>query len=322
MNILLRYKSNNQAVIFSSFVAILLVCNIGCIKDVEYTSENEGPIYMAQAYENRAALTLYSIDSLQDINFGASYGGLLTPSSDIQMSFETDESLIDTYNEQNGTDFIPFPESSYSISALSTVIRAGRSDSDPLQISVSASGLQLGQPYMIPVRMVSASTGALDTSLSVAYFRIDSLVRRERDATGQGTLTVSHENTGGSSASEGSPKLVDNDESTKFLTQNYTSGMWFKLTFSSPIVLGAYTFTSGNDAESRDPKTWRLEGSNDDSNWTTLDTRTDETFSSRTLTRRFEFDNSEAFTRYRVVVVANNGATIFQMSEWRVIEFY
>jgi len=293
-----------------------------CTKDVVYEVENEGTIYMAQAYDNEARLNLFVIDTLQDINFGGSYGGIHHPQADIPLEFQVDQSLIASYNQQHGTDFQPFPESSYSISGLQTIIRKGKADSDPLKIVVDAGELEMGTPYMIPVKLISAAGSPINDNLAISYFRIDSLVRRERDVTGQATLAVSHENNGGSGANEGSPKLVDNNTGTKYLTQNYASGMWFQLTFPAAKALGAYTFTSGNDADTRDPKTWRLEASNNGTDWTVLDTRTDIVFSGRTQTRRFEFENTTPYTRYRIVVVANNGATIFQMSEWRMIEFY
>lgn len=317
--IYLTYNNMQQAILSLSLLVFALT---SCTKDIVYEVENEGHIYMAQAYENRAALTLYAIDTLQDIHFGASYGGINYPQSNITVEFEADPSLISAYNQAHGTNFIAFPENSYTISGLQSVIRAGVVDSDPLKVIVSSSALELGTSYMLPIKLVSAATNPVNDQLSIAYFRIDSLIRREQDVTGLATLAVSHENNGGAGAGEGSPKLVDGNVGTKYLAQNYTSGMWFQLTFPSAKILGAYTFTSGNDAEGRDPRTWRLEGSNDGTNWTVLDTRTDEVFTARTQTRRFEFENNTAFSRYRIVIVANNGASLFQQSEWRVIEYY
>ncbi|WP_454493727.1 BT_3987 domain-containing protein [Arcticibacter tournemirensis] len=301
---------------------VLTVLGSGCLKDDEYSVDNEGTIYMSQAYQNRAALTLYDIDSIQDINFGASYGGLRAAASDITVSFQVDESLIADYNQRNGTSFIAFPHASYTIPDLNSVIRSGKIDSDPLKIKVDAKQLERGQPYMIPVRMISAGGGTPDPNLSIAYFRIDSLVRRERDITAQAALSVSNENNGGAGAGEGSPKLVDGDASTKYLTQTYTPGMWFQLRFPVAKPIGAYIFISGNDAESRDPKTWRFEASNNGTDWIVLDRRVDQLFSGRTFTRRFEVDNEQPYTYYRIVLEANNGSSIFQMSEWRVIEYY
>ena len=38
-------------------------------------------------------------------------------------------------------------------------------------------------------------------------------------------------------------------------------------------VIERYTVTSANDVPERDPKDWQFQGSNDDTNWTTLDTQ-------------------------------------------------
>lgn len=293
-----------------------------CIKDVEYTVDNEGVIYMSQATESKSHLRLFDIDTIQDINFGASYGGLKYPDSDITVKFAVDESLISAYNQENGTNFIPFPHNAYSLSGLESVIKAGNVDSEPLKVMVTAKALQIGKAYMLPIKLVSAGSATIHAELSTAYFRIDSLIRRERDITNLGVFSVSHENNGGPNHAEGSLKLVDNNYGTKYLTQNYTSGMWFQVKYNTPQVIGAYTMTSGNDAPERDPKTWRFEASNDGNSWTVLDSQTEYFFENRNQTKRFELDNNTAYTHYRVVIVSNNGSNLFQQTEWRLIQYY
>jgi len=130
---------------------------------------------------------------------------------------------------------------------------------------------------------------------------------------------VSRDNDGGQFAGEGSLKLIDNDTRTKFLQFNFSDFVWFELEFFEPVILGAYTFTSGNDAPERDPKNWRLEGSMDGENWTLLDERTNEVFGSRFLTRTFIFENRTAYKFYRATVTALNGAGLFQLGEWRML---
>jgi len=47
-------------------------------------------------------------------------------------------------------------------------------------------------------------------------------------------------------------------------------------------AVNAYTVTSANDEPGRDPKSWQLEGSNDEgATWTAVDTQTDQTFANR-----------------------------------------
>ena len=138
--------------------------------------------------------------------------------------------------------------------------------------------------------------------------------------TNQGTLTVNRENGGGPTAGEGSPKLVDGDFNTKYLA-TYLQPFWMTLQFDEPHIVNIYRLTSGNDAPSRDPLDWQIQGSNDGENWDVLDERTAEAFSSRNLTREFYFPNDTAYTYYRLDVLNNNGAGLFQMSEWEVFAF-
>lgn len=141
----------------------------------------------------------------------------------------------------------------------------------------------------------------------------------EVDVTGEGTLSVSRDNNGGPEAGEGSLKLVDNNINSKFLQFNYSGDLWVQLEFPEPVAVGAYTMTSANDAPDRDPKNWTLQGSNNGINWTTLDTRTDESFPQRFQTKRYDFNNVTAYRHYRLNITANWGSTLYQQAEWRLI---
>jgi len=140
-----------------------------------------------------------------------------------------------------------------------------------------------------------------------------------RDVTAEGNLTVSRDNNGGMHAGEGSLKLIDNNINSKFLQFDYVGDLWFELEFFQPVVLGGYTFTSANDAPQRDPRNWRLEATSDGVTWDVLDTRNDEAFPDRFQTRTFIFDNSKAYTRYRVYVTAVGEGGLFQLAEWRAL---
>ena len=137
------------------------------------------------------------------------------------------------------------------------------------------------------------------------------------DITDQSTISVNRENNGGPEGNEGSTKLVDGDTSTKYLA-GFSTPFLIDLEFENPIVAGYYSFTSGNDAPARDPKDWEIKGSQDGENWTTLDTRTNMSFSDRTQTREFYFDNNTAYKFYRLDILSNGGNSNFQMSEWRL----
>src|SRR6266404_4789691 len=68
-------------------------------------------------------------------------------------------------------------------------------------------------------------------------------------------------------------------------------------------VVRQYALTSANDFPQRDPRNWRLLGSNDGGQtWTTLDSRKGELFSERQLRRVFAVANHAAFNLYRLQI--------------------
>ena len=72
-------------------------------------------------------------------------------------------------------------------------------------------------------------------------------------------------------------------------------------------TLSRYALTSANDYPARDPRNWRLLGSNDGGkSWTTLDTRRDEAFESRFLRREFAISNRTPFNVYRLQIDSGN----------------
>lgn len=118
-------------------------------------------------------------------------------------------------------------------------------------------------------------------------------------------------------AGEGRVQAFDNQQNTKWLVFNSTG--WLGYTFDKATVIDAYTITSANDVPGRDPKNWQLLGSNDGTNWTTVDTRSNETFATRFQTRSYLTTNTQAYRHYRLHVTANNNSQILQIAEVQFI---
>lgn len=136
-----------------------------------------------------------------------------------------------------------------------------------------------------------------------------------------GTLTVSQDNSGGQGGSEGSLKIIDNDPSTKMFVGTVTLPWYAQWACNIAGTAVQYSLVSGNDSPTRDPKDWKLLGSNDLSGaWTTLDTRTGEAFTGRNQTRIFDIATPGSYKYYRFEMSATAGSANFQMSEWRLIE--
>ena len=102
-------------------------------------------------------------------------------------------------------------------------------------------------------------------------------------------ISVSSEN----SPYEARMHAFDNSEYSKWLT--FTSTGWIQYDFQSVVTINQYTVTSGNDASGRDPKTWQLQGSNDGTNWTTIDSRNNESFNNRRETKSYNVNSNQAF---------------------------
>jgi PKD repeat protein len=143
-------------------------------------------------------------------------------------------------------------------------------------------------------------------------------------------FTVSHENGSGKDAGEGSSKLIDNNTKTKWYVGNVNDAYFYwQFEYFYPQVINGYSMTSGNDSESRDPKTWDVLGSNNGTDWVVLDARADELFNvggpdpskpGRNATRIFLFNNSTPYTHYRVNIKARISSGSFQMSEFRMLQ--
>ena len=120
--------------------------------------------------------------------------------------------------------------------------------------------------------------------------------------------TASSEN----GSSENAPKAADGDSNTKWLAQATTA--WLRYQLSSAKVANAYLMTSANDSEDRDPKSWQVQGSNDGSAWTTLDTQTNQDFPARYQTKTYTFSNTTAYTYYRLNITENSGQPLTQLA--------
>lgn len=129
-----------------------------------------------------------------------------------------------------------------------------------------------------------------------------------------GTITSQYSD---SPSGEDITKLIDNTSSTKYLTQH--SAAWVRFQPNTAQVVVQYTITSANDVPNRDPKNWTLQGSNNGTSWTTLNTQTNQSFSARYQKKTYSFSNSTAYTYYRLNVTAVQSGSIMQMSEWELI---
>lgn len=81
---------------------------------------------------------------------------------------------------------------------------------------------------------------------------------------------------GSNPGGEGPAQLIDSNTGTKVLDFNANTNGFSRMVFDlgSAQAVNGYRWNTANDEPARDPITWDLQGSNDNSNWTTLHTVT------------------------------------------------
>ncbi|MEV4669261.1 GH92 family glycosyl hydrolase [Microbacterium sp. LWO12-1.2] len=129
-------------------------------------------------------------------------------------------------------------------------------------------------------------------------------------------VTASAQNT----PNEGAAFLADGNASSKWLA--FTNKAWVQYQLAQPQPMVRYTLTSGNDEPDRDPKDFRVQGSNNGTDWVTVDERSGELFSGRGETRTFTLAAPSAeYTYYRLDVLATKtpSKNIVQLAGWEPI---
>jgi predicted alpha-1,2-mannosidase len=122
-------------------------------------------------------------------------------------------------------------------------------------------------------------------------------------APGAGTATGS----GGTDVSA----LFDDTSATQVTFNSATPSVQYNL--PQPAKVAYYTLTSGSVAG--DPAAWTLQGSNDGTQWTTLDTRSGQAFADRQETEDFAIARPGDYRDYRLEVTANSGTATTTLSE-------
>ncbi|MBO9625798.1 MAG: GH92 family glycosyl hydrolase [Microbacterium sp.] len=114
--------------------------------------------------------------------------------------------------------------------------------------------------------------------------------------------------------------VADGNAGTKWLA--FQNMGWVQYQLRSPQPMVRYTLTSGGDAQERDPKDFRVLGSNDGAAWNVVDQRSGELFTGRGETRSFTLATpSPAYTYYRLDVqaVRDPSKNIVQLADWEPI---
>lgn len=148
------------------------------------------------------------------------------------------------------------------------------------------------------------------------------VTRLTGDVTGSvSAFSASFESEPASRAADGLPGTAWLDDVTsppQFLTYDFGSGV--------TVTAKRYRITAGSSGasygQSLDPMDWTLQGSNNGSTWTVLDTRSNESFGNRSEAREFRVADPGAYRYYKLNVTANKNSNLSitgcQVAEFRL----
>ena len=118
--------------------------------------------------------------------------------------------------------------------------------------------------------------------------------------------------------------LLDNDATTKFGCSN-TSDAWAIIIASEPVAVKQYSFVTGADTynyPARNPRSWKLEGSNDNQTWTLIDEHNDfDAYKIHSVNKQeFEFpvNGTETFKFFKFSATSTGDG--FQLGEFWINE--
>lgn len=184
-----------------------------------------------------------------------------------------------------------------------------------LTIDPVAGTLTLGADLTITTALtVTGNFTATGTNV-INYHVLEETGYGSEQTTG-GTASAATED----AAPEDAAAAFDNNFNTKWVATG-DADSWLKYQFTSAKTITKYVLTTGNDAPDRHPNTWTFEGSNNDSDWTVIDTQTNTALVGIGVKYTFYVpDNATAYTFYRIDITANNGSADSQLAEFEMYE--
>lgn len=168
----------------------------------------------------------------------------------------------------------------------------------------------------------SSTNGDFAVELELDKIEVDSLGGVETVFRGDVTGEVSafFEN-GENPPNETTEKLTDGLASTKWLDFADASFVTYDFGASNAKTIKRYRLTSANDAPERDPYNWTLEGSQNNTDFTVIDTRTAVAFGNRGEVQEFQVADPGSYRYYKLNIATNRSpstATSTQLAEFRL----
>src|SRR5699024_4690003 len=120
-----------------------------------------------------AHTVIVGIDTVQAIDYGATYGGPGSPKGDISVNFSVEPALVDTFNSQQASSYTLLPENAYEFEKTSAIIPAGEKYTSELKLKINGNLELEKEEYLLPVTMkVNNGSIPVNKDLQTTYFLI------------------------------------------------------------------------------------------------------------------------------------------------------
>lgn len=163
----------------------------------------------------------------------------------MKVKFEIDNALIQTYNAENGTDYVAVPDGVVSLTDAEAVISVGKNTSDTIvgmemtTDQAKLAELKLDVNYMVPVRLTEITEGegriaVSATNVSYVTFSVDEIILNP-GGTPKGTLLPRSDRSGWTLEAFGSYSTWGGNPS---IPLNGSGSYWYMVMYAgSGIVL-------------------------------------------------------------------------------------
>lgn len=157
-------------------------------------------------------------------------------------------------------------------------------------------------------------TGAAKLQLDNFQFKQEGYTSQDITDNG-GTLTTSVEV---STKLPGVGAVIDNQVTTA-LVGTVSGDAWIQYQSPYPVVLKGYLLVAAEGTQEGDPKSWKLQASEDGKRWIDVDTQNNQTFETRYQKKQYDTSVVEAYTYFRLFVSDRQGnGDRFQLAEWQL----
>jgi hypothetical protein len=169
---------------------------------------------------------------------------------------------------------------------------------------------------------ITANNGNTSTNASIQLAELALMATPVYSSTFNGTTSPANP-----TLLERAMSAFDGRTDTKFNTSTITTptatnpSAYVQAQLPAAEVIRAYVVASANDVPGRDPRTWTMEGSNDGTSWTVLDTQTNIAWQARYQLKEFNIPNSTAYSFYRLNISQNWGEPAVQLSEFQIFNY-